>query len=380
VSTTFAGAGCRQWSGAAAGPGRDAGRRCGATRLDLDQGAWTGASLQCREKQEGDPVLKLQVIFLIADPAVRRSPAFERARFLAQSTGATLHICLTGYSRLIAAAALFSRRGGAAARAGFMQERLHLLEQEAGALREQGLKVATQAAWAERATDEILRQIEQVRPDLVIKDAEPEVGLAGLCAGADRILLRRCMAPLLIVHAETAANPRRVAAAVATDRKRRVDTAFNNLIAHTAAMLGGLCGAEMYLLHAEPDLVQPKVPMRHGRPVRGRTAAPLPHSSFEDFAKVHHVPADRCHRLSGAPVEAVTDFISARHIDLLVLGTEPRPLLQRLRRGNKVERINHYAFCDVLALKPARLWRRQAVHARSATVPSTAPGEVPGAR
>ncbi|MBL6750067.1 MAG: universal stress protein [Nevskia sp.] len=319
---------------------------------------------------------KYQLILLFADPAARRTPAFERARYLAEKTGAALHICVAAYSRTIAAAGFLSRRGTDSARQGFMGECTQLLEQEASALRGQGLRVSTEAVWSSKPEEVILGLVEKLRPDLVVKDAHGGSALPGMHADADRILLRTCPAPLLLVHAETAGAPRRIAAAVDTDRERRSDAAFNNLIVHTAGYFGSLGGAEVHLLHAEPHLVLPGVPMRHGHPIKGRTAPPLPRSPFETFAELHHVPLDHCHRLAGATVDAVSEFVGGHHIDLLVLGTEPRPFLQRLRRGNKIERINYYSFCDVLALKPPRLWKREpAANATAALAAQARPGD-----
>ena len=52
---------------------------------------------------------KQALIFLIADRAMRRSPAFETARRLAERTGSALHIFLPAWSRPIALAGLLLR-------------------------------------------------------------------------------------------------------------------------------------------------------------------------------------------------------------------------------------------------------------------------------
>ncbi len=47
-----------------------------------------------------------QRILLLADPSLRRTPAFERAVWLARASGAALHIALFDRDPLISAAAL----------------------------------------------------------------------------------------------------------------------------------------------------------------------------------------------------------------------------------------------------------------------------------
>jgi universal stress protein E len=301
-----------------------------------------------------------RLVYLIADADVRRSPAFERARAFAHKTGAALHISLPVYSRTIALSAVFAGKAAAAAKQALVAERAHALELEAGALRAEGLKVTTETFWTRSAIAELAERIERLRPELVLKDSDSARYDASAGHAADADLLRHCTAPVLLVHGETASVPLRVAAAVASEREGLADTAFNNLLSHTAAAMARAYDAELHLLHAEHDLAQPAVPMRHGHPIKGKSAPELPPGSFDAFAAMHHVAPGRRHRIKGTAVSAISDFVSRNRIDLLVLGMQPRPLWLRMLRGNKVARINFSASCDVLVMKPPHLWKRRA--------------------
>jgi universal stress protein E len=292
-------------------------------------------------------------ILLIADQAMRRSAAFETARRLAQRTGATLHIFLPVWSRAIAAGGLLLRRQGRRARLGRERELGRLLELEADALRREGLAVETRLVWSARAAEEALRWIDTLKPDLVVKDAEQETAGAFLF-GADRRLLHTCPAPLLLVHRDSAATtPLCVAAAIDPDRGWPADLEFSTRIAATAADLAALWGAELHLIHVNPGLKPTEAASRHGhyRSMREREASPLV-DGLANTARRLGVPAGRCHRLPGPVPEALSEFAASRGIDLLVVGVEPRAAWKRLLLGNRTERVNHYASCDILALKP----------------------------
>ncbi|HZR34656.1 MAG TPA: universal stress protein [Nevskia sp.] len=296
---------------------------------------------------------KQALIFLIADRAMRRSPAFETARRLAERTGSTLHIFLPAWSRPIALAGLLFRRQAGQAREGHAQQLGHLLELEADALRETGLPVSTSLVWTRRGTDEALRRINTLKPGLVIKDAEPESAAAVLAGGADRRLLRSCNAPVLLVHGDSSTHPLCVAAAVDPQRGWPADFQFGKRIASTAAHLATILGAELHLLYVDRHLQPATAASRHGHYRSAREKAAEPASDgLAVLASGVGVPAGHCHRIPGPVAQALAEFTSARGVDLLVIGVQPRPAWKRLLLGNRTERISRYASCDLLVLKP----------------------------
>lgn len=280
-----------------------------------------------------------RLIFLVADPSLRRTPAFDRACQLALASQATLHICLPVRSRTIELAGLLRRKSAAAARCGFVEARRRWLQTEAGALRSKGLEVSCDARWSSNPARDLMSIINRLRPDLVVKDAEPDETLCGLGSGVQRHLLRACPAPFLLVRGEAGHEPHKVAAAIDTDRPGLGASASNELIFDTASTIAGYTHAELHLIQVRKHRTAPRAGADH----------------LAAFAQAHQVPPGRCHQtLDSSTGQGLVDFTEQDQIDFLVLGrsADTRHLLPW---SAPAEQINHSASCDVLTVSQTPL-------------------------
>lgn len=296
-----------------------------------------------------------QRILLIADPALRRTPAFERAAWLAGTTGAALHIALFDRNAAIAAVSLVDVAGAEGAREAWLAHRRAWLAEQDAQLSRNGLRVTTDAVWAHPAHVEALAHIAEYRPDLVIKDVQHEPLLKRLVLQSlDWHLLRDCAAPVLLVNSLAHAVPRRIIAAVDVARPPSAAD-FDGQVIKAALALAIQCNAELHLAHAFDFTVD----TMSGLPVdfSGQlyeTLNRLYHETFTKLAQELGVPPERAHYLGGPPALALARLARSSETDVLVLGTHQRHGMDRVLLGSTAEAILDTAPCDVLVVKPGQ--------------------------
>ncbi len=299
-------------------------------------------------------------IFLMAEPDMRRTPAFEEAIGLARTTGARLHICVFAYSAAIGTILAFDRDAGRQATENFVNRHKVWLASEANALRGEGLQVTTDAVWARPQLDEMLAQIMELSPDLVIKGVHHEPLLKRLLfTPLEWQLLQLCPAPLLLVGGSVPRTPRRVL--VAIDPTRYEDdgqeSAFNERIINAGIALAIQCQADLHLAHAMFPPVVDYAPPAAALPLSGDFYQQIlagQQQQFDDFADAHGVPAERRHFLIGAPGREIPALAAEIGADTIVLGSVHRTGIERLLMGSTAQTILQHAPCNVLAVKPAR--------------------------
>lgn len=297
-------------------------------------------------------------IFLIADASMQRTPALDQAAALAQRSGATLHLRLFDYVPALAVVKLLDREAAQQAREGYLQTRRDWLEAEAKLLRERGIEVTADVVWGNPVHEEMLKQIDALAPDIVVKDVCHEPLLRRLLlTPMDWRLLRLCPFPLLLVNGHARGAPGRVVAAVDTARDASGIDAFNARIIRVAASLAAQCDAALHVVHAasEVSVLDPSI---------GGALAALPQDTYETlldhersgftrFTEAQGVPAERSHLLTGSVHEAFAGFADAGGCDVFVMGSVHRTGVDRMLLGSTAERVIQHLPCSVLAIKPA---------------------------
>lgn len=297
-------------------------------------------------------------LFLIANPELRRSPAMDEAAALARASGAMLQMCLFDHSAAIAAISRFDPESGMAAREGWLERRRRWLFAEAESLRGHGVPTTADVSWAHPLLEEMLTQIAEVKPDMVIKDLREEPLLKRvLLTPLDWQLLRLCPSPLLLVHHTAGALPKRVVAAIDPSRVDTGSANFNETILRAAVAMAMQTGAELHLLHALTPLATMAVATPAGESlVSGELYDAYVASQrelFDRYAAAHGVPPERQHFLIAPPAIAVTEQAQRIGADLLVIGSIHRRGLDRLLIGSTAEQILERLPCSLLAIKPA---------------------------
>lgn len=172
-----------------------------------------------------------QRLFLIAGPAMRHTPALERAVAIAEATGAALHITVfIEDSHLLG---LMST--GTRFREVCQQENEKWLKDEADLIRGRGIAVSTEVLITHNALQEILRHVTEMPADLVIKDVQHESALKRVfITPLDWHLLRECPVAVHLVSEVRCPLPRVIVAAVDPSRPETQITGINDRIIQAA--------------------------------------------------------------------------------------------------------------------------------------------------
>lgn len=308
-----------------------------------------------------------QRILVIADPALQRTPAIERAQRLAKATGAELHLCVFDYHATIAAVGSISEEVMGLARTSFQREREEWLDDQARLLAADGLRVQTEVIWGRPIHEKIIAKVVELKPDVVIKDVHREPALKRLLyTPLDWQLMRLCPASLLLVNAQAHPLPQRVIAAVETGTQDTQADALNDRIVQSALQLALQCNASVHLAHAFDGLTTVALvdPQGDGQLIGEayETLRRLRRDNFDAFASRHGVADERKHFLDGPAPDAIADLAQFADVDVVAIGTVYREGIERLIVGSSAERILQRLHCDVLVIKPAEFIHALARH------------------
>ncbi|MHC8344831.1 universal stress protein [Pseudomonas sp. RT6P73] len=289
-------------------------------------------------------------LFLIVGPAMRHTPALERAVALAKATGAVLHIAV--FIEDVGILGLMS--GNKQFREICQQENQKWLQDEAQLIRGNGITVTTEVALARNVLQEILQHVTNLQPDLVIKDVHHESALKRVfVTPLDWHLIRDCPVAVHLVSEVRCPLPRVVVAAVDLSHPEHQITDINDHIILAAQRMAIQCNAELHLLHAFD-------PSQTHISDAGAGAVTMPgfsnevrrslHKSFITLADSYHVPSERQHFIEGSPTKVMSDFAAHSRADVLVMGDMHRKGLHKLI-GSTTEHVLYKVPCNVLVIK-----------------------------
>ncbi|WP_028629357.1 universal stress protein [Metapseudomonas resinovorans] len=292
-------------------------------------------------------------LLLILAPGPGPSSALNRAAALAEASGAAIHIVTCGSP--YAALWLMDR---------VVQERLHVefiksqesrLREVAEQLRARGIQATTEVLWTEDPLDELLRHVEELPADLVIKDTFREPALQrAFMTPLDWQLLRECPVPLHLVSFAEHPLPWKVAAAVDLSTPAGEMDPLDERILAAARDLALQCNAELHLLHAYEH--------SSGYPVYGTDTLEWPsarerelnrqrRASFDALADRFGVPNDRRHLVLGTPLRVIADFTRQAGMDVVVMGTLTHKGLEKVL-GSTTEHALYQVASSIFAIRP----------------------------
>lgn len=296
-------------------------------------------------------------ILLVASPSMVRTPAFFYATHLAKVTGARLHICIFDYSETMATVRLVAKDLVDTAREAYIEVRRDWARTEASGLVEQGIRATGDATWAHPMADEILEQIYELKPDLVVKDSHHEPLLKRvLFTPVDWQLMRHCPAPLLLVNSTASALPRKIVIAIDPMRMSPAENDFNEKIIEEGISLAIQCGSELHLATAfNPAPIYGMGTPQDGVFLTTETFEAIRNNHIERFMAVadeRGVPADRRHFLEGPAAVEIAELAESSKADVVVVGTTDRHGIERFILGSTAESILEYSPSNVMVVKP----------------------------
>jgi len=292
-----------------------------------------------------------QRLLLIINPALRHSPAINRAAALAKASGATLHI--VALIKPVETLLLLEKNIQEKVRDSYFKDHSEWLKDEAARMRVRGINVMTEVTWADDTEYEILQHVTKMQPDLLIKDVQHEPAIKrAFITPMDWHLLRECPVPLYLVGASGHTLPHKIVAAVDPSRPELQESGLNDRIIQEANSLALQCDAELHLLHAyDVSSVYLGDAGGGGLALTNLTKElrNVLEKSFLTLADHYGVPPDRRHFILGQPVSVLAEFASQHQMDVIVMGRIHRHGLEKLI-GSTTEHILYQTSCSILAV------------------------------
>jgi universal stress protein E len=304
--------------------------------------------------------MRARSILAIIDPTAEEYPSLAKAAHLAARYGARLElfVCDTKSARETRWSAQRLRDPNRL----LDLDLKPMLEALAAPLREQGLDVATDCAYADSLADGLLDRIRQARADLVVKDTHSHSLLRRtLVANTDWELIRHCDAPLLLVRARQWAAAPVVVAAVDPGHVNDKSAALDRAILKWGRSVSEILEASLHIVHAYVPLAVASA--------AANMAAPSTHTLTPEVMGFERRQKQRELQALAAPYGIADEFLhvdlgvasdviplqsEALHADITVMGAVARSGLQRLFIGTTAERVLERLACDVLIVKAPR--------------------------
>lgn len=294
-----------------------------------------------------------QRLLLIADQTLQQSPALLRAVALAKVSGAVLDI--RAFVEPVPVVHLWEEKTDDAGYQRYMRRYRRWVADEVEQLGGQGLDVSVEVVFTTHPLLDILKTVEELKPDLLIKDVTLEPVLKRVfITPLDCHLLRECPVPVHLVNQARYSLPHRVVAAVDPFDPSTQINGLNDTIIQTANALALQCDAPLHLLYAYDlspafNADSPLVGGGWGVDFIEELRQSL-HQAFVTLADRYGVPPERRHFVMGLPVPVISEFVEQYLADVVVMGTVHRVGIDRLI-GSNTERALYSVPGSILAVR-----------------------------
>ena len=310
-------------------------------------------------------MLRLDRIMAIVDPTSDVQPALDKARLLAQRSGATLDLFICDFDPSLSGRPLFDTAQLQALRVEFVQERMELLEALADEIRAEGVTVEAHVHWDNPVYAGVLRRVRESSPDLVVKDTHHHSAIRrALLTNTDWSLIRSCPAPLLLAKPREWPGRPRVLAALDPEHVGDRPAALDHAILDAAGLLAKSLDGEIHVVHAFLSAAMLAALTGAGA---GALAFPTGEGAGEIVVKERErigalladvlagrsLPDGRVHLEQGSAADVLQIVARSLPADVLVMGAVSRSRLQELFVGSTAERVLDRLPCDVLVVKQA---------------------------
>ena len=297
-----------------------------------------------------------QRFLLIAEPTLHESPAQLRAVALAKAACAVLDV--RTFVEPAPVMHLWQEQVDDAESQRYRRRYRRWEAEELDRLSNLGLQATVKAVFTTHPLLDILRTVEDLKPDLLIKDVALEAALKRVfITPLDCHLLRECPTPVHLVNQVRYRLPHRVVAAVDPFDPSTHISGLNDTIIQTANALALQCDAPLHLLYAY-DLSPafngdaPLATGGWGVDLIEELRQSL-HQAFIALAECYGVPPERRHFVMGLPVPVISEFVEQYLADVVVMGTVHRMGFDRLI-GSNTERALYSVPGSILAVRANR--------------------------
>ncbi|WP_433735402.1 universal stress protein [Pseudomonas putida] len=294
-----------------------------------------------------------QRLLLIVDQNLQQSPAVRRAVALAKAAGANLDVRV--FVEPTPIVHLWEEKVDDAEQQRYVHRYRRWEAEEFDRLSDLDLEVTVKVVFTTHPLLDILRTVEDLKPDLLIKDVTLEPVLKRVfITPLDCHLLRECPVAVHLVSHVRYSLPHRIVAAVDPFDPATQISGLNDAIIQTANALALQCDAPLHLLYAYDlsSVFNSDAPLAGGgwgvdfiEQLRQSL-----HQAFVTLAQRYGVPPERRHFIMGLPVPVINGFVEEFLADVVVMGAVHRVGIDRLI-GSNTERALYSVPGSILAVR-----------------------------
>ncbi len=232
------------------------------------------------------------------------------------------------------------------------------LDQIASAYRHSPCQINTDVAWAKDITEGVLTKAERFQADIVLHEvAEHPHLLHRLLVPQDWLLLRETQTPLLLCKERPWPERMRLVAAIDPFHDHDQAAEIDLKILQYAQTVAESLGAEFHVLHTYASIPQSAI---FDDTVSGDFASIQSQIKKEHEERLTQVvqsfdpefDLSLLHLVEGEIHQQLPKFVNEKGINMVVMGSLARGMLDRLLLGSSVERVLDAVPCDILVLKP----------------------------
>ena len=299
--------------------------------------------------------MELYSILVVIDPTSGDSqPSLDRARWVAKRSKAKLELFICDFNSALDGGYFFEGPAQQKTRDSLLERHTEWLEELAQPLREEGITVNTETRWGKPLHTMILQRVDELKPDLVIRDAHTHNLFQRLFFNnTSWQLIRKCPVALWLPRGGEWKGER-VCAAVDPVHASDSTAALDHLIVQTTGYIEQTLGMQADYIHSYAPL--PRTMVFDSELVAAydqylERSEKQHREAFEDLLVDYSLADSQRHLLKGFPEETIPKFVEEHEIDLLVMGAVSRSNLENALIGNTAERVLEAAQTDLLVIR-----------------------------
>ena len=282
---------------------------------------------------------ELNNILVILDPSQDEQPALTRAAYLAEASGACLHLFLCAYDKAVGIATFLSGRQRDSFIRTVVDGSKVMVERLAAPLAQRGIELTQEVIWDKHPTDRILARCEEGNYDLVVKQAQHYYRADAMFNHMDWDLLCYSPSPVMLVKDGQWDDVGQVLAAIDPSPEDDFHQNLNQRILKLSNSLAQLLNFELHLVSAypAPPVFAPvSTVVQSQLNYRSKMSAMVEEYLFS-LAAQYGITTEHVHAIEGPTDWAIASVSKDLFVEFVVMGNVSRPGMAGLSVGSSAE-------------------------------------------
>jgi universal stress protein E len=298
---------------------------------------------------------KLDKILVVLEPQQEEQPALNRAMFLAEATGASLHLFMCAYDTAIGIASFLSGRQKNTFIKTILDGTQVLVDRLTEEAKGRGITSTNEVIWDRHPTDAIL-QVAANDFDLMMKHAKPHLRAEVMFHHMEWNLMRYGPCPVMLVKDGQWDDVGQVLAAIDAAPESELHQALNKAILDRAQFLAKTLDFELHLVSAypAPPVFAPVSAAAEQVSSYRHKMSQMVIGNLGELGLEYGVPVEHQHAVEG-PVDWVISQVSEDLVaEFVVMGNVSREGMSGISIGSSAESILDQLHTNVLMVRVNR--------------------------